>query len=123
VQLIRRILGVGLFVGLFVFAWKFGKQNAAIVDVYYGLGTRIGVTLGEALALAFVLGAALGALAMVIPYFRSRMLARRYRKSVDRLEKEIHELRNLPLSVESTLRDSEEDGPGEGRQSYGERVS
>jgi len=121
--LIRRILGVGLFVGLFVFAWKFGKQNSTIVDVYYGFGTKTGVALGEAIALAFIGGAALACLVMLIPYSRSRMLARRYRKSVERLEKEIHELRNLPLSVESTLGAPAEDRVGGERQSYNEGVS
>jgi len=123
VQLIRRVLGVGILVGLFVFAWKFGKQNGTIVDVYYGLGTATGVTLGESLALAFVGGAALACVAMLIPYFRSRMLVRRYRKSVERLEKEIHELRNLPLSVESALGEHDEDMAVAGRQAYTEDVS
>jgi len=101
--MLRRILAGALFVGLFAFAWSFAKHNADVVDVYYGLGTAQGVGVGELIASVFAGGVLIGCVTMLVPYLRARLLGRRYRKQVERLETEVHELRNLPLSGGSAL--------------------
>jgi uncharacterized membrane protein YciS (DUF1049 family) len=97
------LLGIALFGGLFVGAWQFATQNSTTVDVYYITGTLTEVALGKALALSFVLGAGLTALAASYSYLKSKLLLRSYRKTTKRLENEIHQLRNLPIENEPTL--------------------
>jgi hypothetical protein len=68
------------------------------VPIDLGVTTFPETPLWQALLVAFAAGAAgvgLGALWQVL---RLGMLARRYRRTVGRLESEIHQLRNLPLA-------------------------
>jgi uncharacterized membrane protein YciS (DUF1049 family) len=94
---------IALFGGMFVAAWQFATQNAALVNVYYILGTVNDVSLGKALSLAFLSGVGVMAVVAAYSYLRSRLLLRSYRKATKRLENEIHQLRNLPIEGEPTM--------------------
>lgn len=94
---------IALFGGLFVAAWQFATQNAALVNVYYILGTANDVALGKVLALSFASGAGLMIFVSAYSYLKMRLLLRSYRKATKRLENEIHQLRNLPIEGEPTM--------------------
>lgn len=97
---LRRLLGIGLFVGVLVLGWRFAAGNDTPVTVDYLLGEVVGLSLWVVLLAAFALGAALAGAAGLIQIARLGLTTRRYRKSVRGLESELHQLRNLPLSEE-----------------------
>jgi uncharacterized membrane protein YciS (DUF1049 family) len=94
---------IALFGGMFAAAWQFATKNADLVNVYYIVGTVSGVSLGKALALAFLSGAGVMAVVAAYSYLKLRLLLRSYRKATKRLENEIHQLRNLPIEGEPTM--------------------
>lgn len=101
---LRRLFGIVLFAALLVGGWRFRAGNESTVDVSFVLGSVPGVPLWLALGFAF----ALGALAIALPFTwwlaRSGLLVRRYRRAVQKLESEVHELRTLPLASEAPPR-------------------
>lgn len=102
--LLRRVLGIVLFVGLLVGGWRFRAANESPVDVSFVLGDLPGVPLWLALGGAFVLGAVAATLPLLWRLARAALLTRRYRRAVQRLESEVHELRTLPLVGEAPPR-------------------
>lgn len=85
------------FVGALWLGWTFRANNALAIDLDL-VWTRIPeIELWRALALAFALGAFLATLLIGFAWLRARLLVRRYRSMVRRLEKEVHQLRSLPL--------------------------
>ena len=110
---LRRALAIVAFVGLLVAGWRFAALHPQPVRLHYLVG-EAELTLWAALLGAFAAGAALvGALAAV-QLARLSLLSRRYRKAAERLEAQVHELRNLPLAPEL---------PGEGDPGAGEPVA
>jgi hypothetical protein len=95
---LRRILGVGLLVGTWWAGWRFVAENQQPVSVYYVAGRAAEVALWKAVLFSFGIGAGLVALFGLWNSARSGLVARRYRKLVDQLEAEVHQLRNLPLA-------------------------
>ena len=93
----RRVLAVAAFVGLLVGGWVFAARHPQAVAIDYFLGRTGEVPLWIALLAAAALGGALVGGALFYQMLRLAMLARRYRRAVQRLELELHELRNLPL--------------------------
>ncbi len=83
--------------GLLYLAWRIVTQNGALVTVDYLLG-GIELPVWQALLFAFATGAFLVGLFTLYHMLRSGLVARRYRKKLGRLEAEVHQLRNLPLS-------------------------
>ena len=97
----RRVLGIAAFVGLLVVGWRFAAEHPQPIRIHYLLGETGEIALWVALLAAFGAGAAsVGALALT-QLVRLGLLARRYRKAVEKLEVEVHELRNLPLAPEA----------------------
>jgi uncharacterized membrane protein YciS (DUF1049 family) len=94
---------IALFGGMFVAAWQFATQNAALVNVYYILGTVNDVSLGKALALAFLSGVGVMTVVAAYSYLKLRLSLRSYRKATKHLENEIHQLRNLPIEGEPIM--------------------
>ncbi|HZO09671.1 MAG TPA: lipopolysaccharide assembly protein LapA domain-containing protein [Myxococcota bacterium] len=93
----RRVLAIAAFVGLLVGGWVFAARHPQAVSIDYFLGQTRELPLWIALLVAVALGAAVAGGALGYQLLRLAMLARRYRRAVQRLELEIHELRNLPL--------------------------
>ena len=93
----RRVLAIAVFVGLLVGGWVFAARHPQGVSIDYLFGQTREVPLWIALLAAAALGGAVVGAALVYQLLRLAMLARRYRRTVRRLEAEIHELRNLPL--------------------------
>ncbi len=100
----RRALGFGLFVGALALGWAFGGRNSSPIAVDYLLGVTPAAPLWGVLLGAFALGiggvGAWGAFQVA----KLRLVGRRYRKKIEALESEVHQLRNLPLA--------DEPGPG-----------
>jgi len=99
-RMARRVLWIAITAGLVVAGVAFVGRNRASVPIDLGVTTYPDTPLWQALLAAFAAGAALVGVAALWQLLRLGMLSRRYRKHVARLEAEIHQLRNLPLSAE-----------------------
>jgi hypothetical protein len=99
----RRLLLLALLVGLLWIGWKFSSLNAQPpVRVDFLFGATPEISLWKALVGAFAVGAVLATALWLFEVLRYALVARRYRKTVARLESEIHELRTLPLAESET---------------------
>ena len=106
----RRVLVIAAFVGLLVVGWRFAAEHPQPIRIHYLLGETGDMALWVALLGAFGAGAASVAGLAAYQLVRLGMLARRYRKTVTKLEVEVHELRNLPLAPESPSAPEHEPG-------------
>jgi uncharacterized membrane protein YciS (DUF1049 family) len=97
---VRRLLAAVLFVAALVAGWRFANANQAPVGVDYLLGAVDGLPLWAVLVAAFGLGFALAGVLGLYQTVRLSLVARRWRKMANGLEREIHELRNLPLAAQ-----------------------
>ena len=89
-----------IFVGVNAVLWMFYAANTAVVTVdLLGLGV-IEVTVWKLALSCVALGAAVVLLMAGFFGLRGGELRRRYRKTIRRLEAELHQLRSLPLSSE-----------------------
>ncbi len=105
-RLTRRLLAIVVFAGLLVAGWQFAASNAQPVPVHYPGGEFAGRALWVVLLVAFGSGAVLAALVAVVRGARIRLVSRRYRKLVESLQAEVHQLRSLPLAEQPTTPDS-----------------
>ena len=94
---LKRGLGLALLLGLVVAGWRFVDDHQTPVDINYDVGEFLQVPLWKALLGAALSGGVLVGMPLAFVLMRARLEGRHYRKSVRRLEKEVHELRNLPL--------------------------
>jgi uncharacterized integral membrane protein len=95
----RRLFLLALLVGLLYLGWKFSSLNAEPpVRVDFLVGATPELALWQVLIGAFAAGALLATALWLFEVMRYALVARRYRRTVARLESEIHELRNLPLA-------------------------
>lgn len=109
---VRRLVGVALLAGVMVGGWQFAAKNATPVSIDYVFGQIEGVTLWQALLGAFASGALLVGVLHLYGVLKHGLVTRRYRKAVDGLEAEVHQLRNLPLAPEeSAPNDSDSANP------------
>jgi hypothetical protein len=98
---VKRVLvlisGVAAFVGSLWAGWTFRSSNSLSIDLDL-IWIRIpNVELWWVLLLAMAFGAGLTLVAVGFAWLRGRLLLRRCRTMNLRLEKEVHELRSLPL--------------------------
>jgi uncharacterized integral membrane protein len=105
-RLARRLLAIIVFVGLLFAGWQFADNNAQLVPVYYPGGEFAARALWVVLLAAFGSGVVLATLVAVVRGARIRLVSRRYRKLVDSLQAEVHQLRSLPLSEQPQTLDS-----------------
>lgn len=96
---LRRVLStagsLALLIGVVLFATR--PANQAAVPVHYIFG-EASWPLWQLVGGAFLSGALAAWLLSVPPWMRARLDVRRHRKQSERLEGELHQLRNLPLS-------------------------
>ena len=97
-RLARRLLTIVVFVGLLVAGWKFAGSNSQPLAVSYPGGEFTARALWMVLLVAFGAGVVLATLVAVVRGAQIRLVSRRYRKLVDSLQAEVHQLRSLPLS-------------------------
>ncbi|HEX9813684.1 MAG TPA: LapA family protein [Myxococcota bacterium] len=97
-RLVRRLLTIVVFVGLLVAGWMFAASNEQPVVVHHPAGEFTARALWMVLLIAFGSGAVLSGLIATVRGARIRLVSRRYRKLVDSLQAEVHQLRSLPLS-------------------------
>jgi uncharacterized integral membrane protein len=97
-RMLRRVLAVAVFFGLFVALWRFVGGNADPVDIDL-LVLRIPLPLWLALLGSFGLGALCAGASLFYSLAKRSFATRRYRKQLAGLESEIHQLRNLPLAT------------------------
>lgn len=84
--------------GLLWVGWSFRSGNAGTVDVDLVWVRMAGIALWWALSVAAGLGVLCGTLFVGFAWLRQRILNRRHRATIARLESELHQLRSLPLS-------------------------
>jgi uncharacterized integral membrane protein len=111
-RLARRLITVVVFVGLLVAGWKFAASNGQLVPVHYPGGKFEDRALWFVLLVAFGSGVALTAIIASVRGARIRLVSRRYRKLVDGLQAEVHQLRSLPLSDEQAPKSDSKPTPG-----------
>ena len=98
--LIRRVLGVALFVGLLVLGWKFASHNGDPVIVHYVFGVTESQPVWLVVMLACLMGLGLAGLFLGFVLLRDRVALRRLRKIVSGLEGELRDFRNIPVETE-----------------------
>lgn len=108
----RRILAAALFVAALYVCLRFPAQNAEPVRVDLLLGAFEGLPLWAALLAACGVGALLAGVLALLQMLKLRMLARRYRKRARDLERELQELRNLPLVGADATEEAQAPRPG-----------
>jgi uncharacterized integral membrane protein len=101
-MMLRRTLAGALLVGLLYVGWRFATGNAEPVRIDYLLGELSEVALWHALLAAFAGGLVVASLLAGLGLIRARLETRGYRKAMEGLETEVHQLRNLPLVTEDT---------------------
>ena len=98
-RMVRRLLGLVLFVAALVIGWNFALRNPDAVRVDLLFAQLSGQPLWRVLVAAFSAGAVCAGMVGLYHAARLRLTARRYRRAAAALEAEIHELRNLPLAA------------------------
>ncbi|MFK7897447.1 MAG: lipopolysaccharide assembly protein LapA domain-containing protein [Myxococcota bacterium] len=92
------VIVVGLFAGALWLGGAFRVANASLVDLDL-IWVRIpNLELWLLVVAAFVVGAAISAAIVGFAWLRGWVVIRRFKKATKKLEKELHELRSLPLS-------------------------
>ncbi len=97
-RLARQLLAMTVFVGLLIAGWNLAHSNTLLVGVHYPGGEFAKRALWVVMLVAFGSGVILTAFVAVVRGARIRLVSRRYRKLVDNLQAEVHQLRSLPLS-------------------------
>lgn len=117
-RLARRLLVIVIFAGLLIAGWQFAHSNSQPVSVHYPGGEFAERAGWVVLLVAFGSGVVLTALVAIMRGARIRLVSRRYRKLVDSLQAEVHQLRSLPLSEQPQTPNSDSAPPaGLGRGS------
>ncbi len=93
----RRLISLVVFVALLVGGWYFAAGNSDMVLIHHPGGELGEFKIWAALGSTFGAGVALTALISIYRGARMRLVMRRYRKMLDDLQAEIHQLRSLPL--------------------------
>jgi hypothetical protein len=95
---LRSFLFVGLVLGLVFSGWSFRSGNAGVIDLDLVWIRLPNVEVWWAIVMAVGVGAVLGGVPVGLAWLRQRLLNRRHRKAIERLESEVHRLRSLPIA-------------------------
>jgi hypothetical protein len=77
--------------------WSFRAGNASTTDLDLIWIRLVDVEIWRVILVALAAGALLGAVLVGFAWLRARLLNRRYRSTIRKLESELHQLRSLPL--------------------------
>ena len=91
------IIGLTAFVAALWLGWTFRSNNSALVDLDLIWIQVAQVELWWLVLMALASGVAFISLIFAFVWLRNRLLLRAARSRIRRLEREIHELRSLPL--------------------------
>jgi uncharacterized membrane protein YciS (DUF1049 family) len=91
-------LGLAVFVGALWTGWSFRSGNSGPVDLDLIWMQVPNVELWRVILIALGLGVVLAGVLVGFAWLRARLLNRRYRSTIRRLESELHQMRSLPLS-------------------------
>ena len=108
----RRLIAIVVFVGLLVAGWHFAARNSTPITVHHPAGAIGEVRLWVALLVAFGSGVFITAVVGMVRGARIRLVSRRYRKIVENLQAEVHQLRSLPLSDQQSAASASWEQPG-----------
>jgi len=97
-RILRRLLLLAVFVAVLVLGWRFASLNDETVTVHYLLGEWPAAPVWALILAAFGAGALVAGVLSLFEVARKGLVARRYRKTAEDLESEIHQMRNLPLA-------------------------
>lgn len=104
------VMGVAFFVAALWIGWTFRAGNAGSVDLDLIWLQLRDVALWRLVLASVGLGGVFAGSLVGLAWLRVRLLNRRYRSAIRRLESELHQLRSLPLagSRDSALVDEPE---------------
>ena len=91
-------LGLVLFVGTLVLGWNFAAANAATIEIDLLWITLVEISVWKLVIASFALGGTIVGTTFGFLWLRGWELRRRYRKTIRKLESELHQMRSLPLS-------------------------
>ena len=91
-------LGLALFVGTLVLGWNFAAANAATIQIDLLWTTLVEISVWRLVVVSFALGGTIVGATFGFLWLRGWELRRRYRKTIRKLESELHQMRSLPLS-------------------------
>jgi len=98
---VKRVLlwlsGLAAFFGALWLGWSFRARNSLEFDLDLIWFRLPSVEIWWVLMLAIGSGALVATLIVGFAWLRARLMIRRYRSMIRRLEKEVHQLRSLPL--------------------------
>jgi uncharacterized membrane protein YciS (DUF1049 family) len=97
-RLLLWVSGAACFVALLWLGWSFRVGNETPIDLDLVWVQFHQVELWRVILLAIGIGAVASALCVGFAWLQSRLLNRRYRRAIRRLESELHEMRSLPLT-------------------------
>jgi uncharacterized membrane protein YciS (DUF1049 family) len=92
------IVGGGLFVILLWMGWSFRAGNAGTFDLDLVWIKVADVEIWRGILVSIGLGALGAAILVGFAWLRLRLLNRRYRSTIRKLEAELHQMRSLPLA-------------------------
>lgn len=98
---LRTVLWLGSALGLLWIGWSFRSGNAGVIDLDLVWFRIPRVEVWWALVAAVFAGATAAGLFVGLAWLRQRLLNRRQRKAIERLEQEVHRLRSLPLAPDA----------------------
>jgi uncharacterized integral membrane protein len=101
-RVLRRVAWLAAVAGTLVLGWRFAAENSSRVPVDYLVVRYEDLALWAALLGAFAGGAGLVGLLALYQLAKQGLVVRRYRKAVQALEAEVHQLRSLPLRDDGT---------------------
>jgi len=93
----KRYIYLGLALFVLIFGIVFAVLNADSVQLHYYLGSPVELPLSLILVLAMIFGAILGILASLNIIIRTRRTFSRLKRSAEVAEKEVVNLRNIPI--------------------------
>ena len=92
------ISSAAFFVAMLWLGWSFRAENATPIGLDLVWVRFPNVELWRVVLVSIGFGVVVSALVVGFAWLRSRLLNRRYRRVIRRLETELHELRSLPLT-------------------------
>ena len=95
---LRRLIVLALLAAFAYVSYRLPQDNAVLVNVDLIAWQAPPVPLWLALGIAFLLGVLCASAGLLFKLATKSLVTRRYRKTVEGLESEIHQLRNLPLA-------------------------